>query len=286
MHSDVISPAADGAVVPESSVHPAARDVSLPFDALRIMGLRLLDIPRDALAEIVTRAARRGARMLVVNANAHCVVLSQRERWLRDLFDKADIAFCDGAGVQLAAAFLIGRRPHRTTPPEWIGPVLERLGGDASLFWLGGSQEAANNAARTYEQRYGVRTAGVHHGFFDARPGSMESEDIVRQINATHPTLLLVNMGMPRQERWLYDHWDRLPPTIAITAGALVDHAAGRVRRPPRWVANMGLEWLVRLVREPRRLWRRYLLGLPVFGLYVLRWKIRPERPQPDGTKA
>ncbi|GBQ87363.1 WecB/TagA/CpsF family glycosyltransferase [Gluconacetobacter johannae DSM 13595] len=272
MPSDVISPPARAADAP--------RDASPPFDALRVMGLRLLDIPRDALADTVAQAARRGGRMLVVNANAHCVVLSQRERWLRDLFDRADIAFCDGAGVQLAAAFLIGRRPHRTTPPEWIGPVLQQLGRDASLFWLGGTQDTAEHAARTYEQRYGVRTAGVRNGFFDARPGSADSEDIVRQINATRPTLLLVNMGMPRQERWLYDHWDRLPPTIAITAGALVDHAAGRVRRPPRWVANMGLEWLVRLVREPRRLWRRYLLGLPVFGLHVLRWKIRPERPQ------
>jgi N-acetylglucosaminyldiphosphoundecaprenol N-acetyl-beta-D-mannosaminyltransferase len=77
-------------------------------------------------------------------------------------------------------------------------------------------------------------------------------------------------MGMPLQERWLATHWHALNARVAITAGALVDHAAGRVRRPPRWVANCGLEWAVRLAIEPRRLWRRYLLGLPSFGLAVL----------------
>jgi N-acetylglucosaminyldiphosphoundecaprenol N-acetyl-beta-D-mannosaminyltransferase len=266
------SPPQDGLVTP-----PPAH-----ADELRVMGLRLLDIPRQALADQVVQAARRHAKMLVVNANAHCVVLSQHAPWLRALFDRADIAFCDGAGVQLASLFLTGRRPHRTTPPEWIGPVLEALGPEASLFWLGGEQSVAEAAAHAFAQRYGVRTAGVRDGFFDARPGSAESEDIVRQINAARPTLLLVNMGMPRQERWLYDNWDRLAPTIAITAGALVDHAAGRVHRPPRWVANLGMEWFVRLVREPRRLWRRYLLGLPVFGFHVLRWKISPERSRHD----
>ncbi|CAP56491.1 WecB/TagA/CpsF family glycosyltransferase [Gluconacetobacter diazotrophicus] len=270
MPSDAIAPFVPAPLTPTQA------------DELRVMGLRLLDIPRQDLAGQVIQATRRHAKMLIVNANAHCVVLSQRQHWLRDLFDRADVTFCDGAGVQLASLFLIGRRPHRTTPPEWIGPVLEALGPDASLFWLGGEQSVAEAAARAYEQRYGVRTAGVRDGFFDARPGSAESEEIVRQINAARPNLLLVNMGMPRQERWLYDNWDRLAPTVAITAGALVDHAAGRVRRPPRWVANLGLEWLVRLSREPKRLWRRYLIGLPIFGFHVLRWKISPERSPRD----
>ncbi|GAJ28354.1 WecB/TagA/CpsF family glycosyltransferase [Acidomonas methanolica] len=245
------------------------------WDSLHVMGMRLLDIPRPDLVARVVRDARRGARTLIVNANAHCMVLAQKNPWLPQLFERADIAFCDGAGVQLASLFLCGRIPHRTTPPEWIGDVLAQLGAAGSIFWLGGTQEAVSTAARTYNQKYGSPIAGIQHGFFDATTGSEDSEAVIEAIIAAKPTFLLVNMGMPRQERWLWDNWDRLPDTIAITAGALVDHAAGAVRRPPRWVANLGLEWLVRLVREPRRLWRRYLLGLPVFGLHVLRWKGR-----------
>ncbi|HVE21416.1 MAG TPA: WecB/TagA/CpsF family glycosyltransferase [Acidocella sp.] len=243
-------------------------------DMIDIMGLRLHNLHRSTIAERVITAAGSKQKMLVVNANANLVVLSQTLGWMSALFSKADIAFCDGAGVQLAIRLLKGRAAHRTTPPEWIGAVLEALGPNASIFWLGGSKEAVVQAARNYEARYGVRTAGVQDGFFDMAKDSVENLALVARINSAAPSILLVNMGMPRQERWLWDNWDRLQTGVAITGGALVDHAAGHVHRPPRWVANLGIEWLVRLVREPKRLWRRYLLGLPVFGLFVLRYAV------------
>jgi N-acetylglucosaminyldiphosphoundecaprenol N-acetyl-beta-D-mannosaminyltransferase len=244
-------------------------------ESFDVMGLRLHNIHRSAIVERVVEAVEEQSRLLVVNANAHCVTLSQREPWIRGLFAEADIAFCDGAGVQVATKILAGFTPHRTTPPEWIGAALERLGPKARVFWLGGAAEVARQAAAAYEARYDVVTVGVQDGYFDATPGSAESRALVARINESAPTIILVNMGMPRQERWLWDNWVDLRAGVAITAGALVDHAAGRVHRPPRWVANLGIEWLVRLIREPRRLWRRYLLGLPVFGLYLLGYAIR-----------
>jgi N-acetylglucosaminyldiphosphoundecaprenol N-acetyl-beta-D-mannosaminyltransferase len=238
-------------------------DVSAtPTDDISVMGLRLHNLHREQIAQKVIAAAAQKRRLLVVNANAHLVVLAQKNPWLPALFRKADIAFCDGAGVQLAIRLLTGRAAHRTTPPEWVGTVLAALGPKASVFWLGGAHEA----------RFGVRTAGIQHGYFDMTRESADTRAIVERINQSRPTILLVNMGMPRQERWLWENWDQLVPCVAVTAGALVDHAAGRVSRPPRAVANLGMEWLVRLVREPRRLWRRYLLGLPVFGVYMLRY--------------
>ncbi len=248
-------------------------------DTFDVMGLRLHNIHRSAIVDCVVDAVEGERKLLVVNANAHCVTLSQTEPWMRGLFATADIAFCDGAGVQLATKVLKGFTPYRTTPPEWIGVALERLGPKARVFWLGGAPDVAEQAAAAFAARYDVVTAGVQHGFFDASPGSAESRAIIARINDSRSTVLLVNMGMPRQERWLWDNWQELDPLVAITAGALVDHAAGRVRRPPRWVANLGVEWLVRLLREPRRLWRRYLLGLPVFGAYLLGYAIRGRLP-------
>jgi N-acetylglucosaminyldiphosphoundecaprenol N-acetyl-beta-D-mannosaminyltransferase len=255
-------------------------------DAFEVMGLRLHNIHRSAIVDRVVSAVEEERGLLVVNANAHCVTLSQTEPWMRGLFAKADIAFCDGAGVQVATKILKGFTPHRTTPPEWIGAALERLGPKARVFWLGGAPDVAAQAAAAFEARYDVATAGVQHGFFDAAANSAESRAIVARINASGATILLVNMGMPRQERWLYDNWAELRPVVAITAGALVDHAAGRVRRPPRWVANLGVEWLVRLLREPRRLWRRYLLGLPVFGTYLLGYAVRGKFPGQDRAQS
>ncbi len=258
-----------------ASSEPARREGQAGPVRFEVMGLSLQNIHRAEIVDRVVHAARAGEKMLLVNANAHCVTLSQTQLWMRELFARADIAFCDGAGVQLATRFLRGFTPHRTTPPEWIGAALDRLGAEARIFWLGGAPDVVAAAAAQYAARYGCVTVGTQHGFFDATAGSPESDAIVARINQSRPSVLLVNMGMPRQERWLWDHWHRLQPMVAITAGALVDHAAGRVQRPPRWVANLGVEWLVRLVREPRRLWRRYLLGLPVFGLHVLRYAVR-----------
>jgi N-acetylglucosaminyldiphosphoundecaprenol N-acetyl-beta-D-mannosaminyltransferase len=250
---------------------PHGADVSeSPANDVNVMGLRLHNLDRHRIAQSVIAAVREQRRLLVVNANAHLVVLAQKTPWMTALFLKADIAFCDGAGVQLATRLLTGKAVHRTTPPEWIGAVLSELGPDASIFWLGGEPDVVNEAACKYETKFGVRTAGTQHGYFDMSPGSADTRAIVARINAVRPSILLVNMGMPRQERWLWDNWDQINPCVAVTAGALVDHAAGRVSRPPRWVANLGVEWLVRLIREPRRLWRRYLLGLPVFGAYML----------------
>jgi len=257
--------AVNGAV-PDENI--AAREM------IDVMGLRLHNLHRNVIAERVAAAAIAKRKMLVVNANASLIVLAQSNQWLGRMFETADIAFCDGAGVQLAIRFLTGRAAHRTTPPEWIGPVLESVGSAGSVFWLGGNPGVVEEAARRYEARYGVRTAGTQHGFFDVSKNSPATLALVARINEAKPSILLVNMGMPRQERWLWENWDLLPPVVAITAGALVDHAAGRVHRPPRWVANFGIEWLVRLVHEPRRLWRRYLFGLPVFGAYVLRYAI------------
>lgn len=244
----------------------------LGHDMIDIMGLKLHNLHRDVIAQQVADAALSRRKLLVVNANAHLIVQAQQQPWIPELFSKAGIAFCDGAGVQLAIRLLKGRGAHRTTPPEWIGNSLSKLGQEGSIFWVGGAPDVVNEAARAFEAKYKVKTAGVQHGFFDTTPGSAESEALLAAIREASPNIVLVNMGMPRQERWLYDNWASLPSCVALTGGALVDHAAGRVHRPPRWVANLGIEWLVRLSREPKRLWRRYIFGLPVFGFYVLRY--------------
>lgn len=243
------------------------------------MGIGIDDIePKDLIARIIDAVGGR-ARCLVMHANAHLLTTAWNRNWLSDFFAQADIVYCDGAGAQMASWLLTAVRPVRHTAPEWIEPLavaLAERGG--SIFWLGGDADAVEAAARNLEQRTGVRTAGYQHGFFDTTPGSPGNEFVVERINASHADFLIVNMGMPLQERWLYDNWPRLNVKAALTAGALVDHVAGRVRRPPNWVANCGLEWAVRLLIEPRRLWRRYVIGLPVFGLRVIQSALFPVR--------
>ena len=235
------------------------------------MGVRIDDIAPETLIDEIVDAIRSGRRLIVTHANAHLLNMTWASPALRELMRRSDIVYCDGAGSQLAAWLLTGTRPARHTAPEWIHELagaLARQG--SSIFWLGGSSEVVERAARSLEARTGIITAGYRHGYFDTRLESAENRVVVAEINAASPDFLVVNMGMPTQERWLFENWSRLEVPVALTAGALVDHVAGRVRRPPRLVADMGLEWAVRLVLEPRRLWRRYLVGLPVFGFRLL----------------
>jgi N-acetylglucosaminyldiphosphoundecaprenol N-acetyl-beta-D-mannosaminyltransferase len=98
------------------------------------------------------------------------------------------------------------------------------------------------------------------HGYFDRSPGSIENEAVLAQINAYQPHILLVGMGMPLQEHWLIDMFDRIDANVLMNVGAIMDYFAGEIPTPPRWMGRVGLEWLYRLGSEPRRLWQRYLV--------------------------
>lgn len=97
-------------------------------------------------------------------------------------------------------------------------------------------------------------------GYFDATAGSAENQKMLELINAYQPNVLMVGMGMPRQEHWILDNLESIHANTILTCGACIDYIAGVIPTPPRWMGRFGLEWLSRLLSEPKRLWRRYLL--------------------------
>jgi len=239
----------------------------------------------------IARLARAGRPGLILNVNAHCLNLCYEDRGLRDALNSAEVVFCDGAGVMLAARMLGSRIPVRITYAAWIWRLADFAAAeDFSLYFLGARPGLAQEAARRLRERYpGLRIVGVHHGYFDHSAGSAENEAVLEEINATSPDILLIGLGMPLQEIWLTHNRHRLDVGVALTGGAVFDYVSGMVRRGPRILTEHGLEWLVRLLHEPRRLWRRYLIGNPLFLLRVLRYhlirsagKSPVEDPPPD----
>jgi N-acetylglucosaminyldiphosphoundecaprenol N-acetyl-beta-D-mannosaminyltransferase len=120
--------------------------------------------------------------------------------------------------------------------------------------------ETARRLNRWYPR---LEISGTHHGFFDI--GSAHDDRVVEDINAHRPDIVLVGMGTPKQEQWVQRNAGRLETDVLWTVGALFDYVSGRVPRAPGWLADNGLEWIFRLAIEPQRMWRRYLLGNPVF---------------------
>jgi N-acetylglucosaminyldiphosphoundecaprenol N-acetyl-beta-D-mannosaminyltransferase len=156
------------------------------------------------------------------------------------------------------------------TGADWIwslAALCESRG--LSIYLLGSEPGIAAEAGERLKRWYPrLRVAGTHHGFFEI--GSPHAERVVEDINARRPDILLAGMGTPKQEQWVTEHADRVDAGVLWTVGALFDYVSGRIPRAPGWLADNGLEWIFRLGIEPQRMWRRYLLGNPMFLSRVL----------------
>lgn len=255
-------------------------DNTRALPAVRILGVRVHSLTVEELHAELRRVITSRARALVLHANVHGLNLARREPWLRDLLNRAEIVFCDGAGVMLGARILGGFIPERITYADWIWRLATFAAAEGySIFLLGARPGVAEQAAAALTRHAPeLRIAGTHHGYFDKRPDSPENAAVVAAINAARPDILIVAFGMPLQERWLEQNWPALSAHIGLSAGAALDYASGDLRRGPRWLTDNGFEWLARLLIEPRRLWRRYVLGNPQFLAAVLLERLRAGR--------
>ena len=209
---------------------------------------------------------------LVLNVNVLGLNLAYKNSWMREFLNSAEIVFCDGSGVILGARILGYRIPTRITYADWTWQLAEFAESRGySFFFLGGRPGIAELAAARLKERFpGIRITGAHHGFFDMTLGGKDNEEVIEIINERKPDILIVAFGMPLQEGWLLENWDRIDANIALTGGAVFDYVSGELRRAPKWMTNNGMEWLGRLLIEPRRLWRRYLIGIPQFFWRIL----------------
>lgn len=213
-----------------------------------------------ALAEV--RVLLDGDRpALLAYVNAHSLNLAARDPDYRATLRAADLVLNDGSGLAIAAKLHGTAFPANLNgtdfTPRLLGIAAER---DAPVFLLGGRPGVADTAAARLAERIpGLRVVGHEHGYL------ARDADAVAKITASGARILLVGMGNPRQERWLAEHLPATGVRLGVAVGAFLDFAAGAVPRAPHWMRAAGIEWLYRLFREPSRLWRRYVLGNPVF---------------------
>lgn len=254
-----------------------------PQPPVRILGVDVHPVTVEQLHGYIGEKIATGARAQVLNVNAHCLNLTWERRWMREMFRRADMVFCDGFGVLLAARILGSSLPERITYADWIwefASFCER--GGFTLFLLGARPGVAEAARSRLVERFPrLNVVGTHHGYFDKTLGSVENDAVIETINRARPDVVVVAFGMPLQERWLRDNWEALDAHVALTSGAALDYVAGRLRRPPRWMTEHGLEWIGRLAIEPQRLWKRYLVGNPLFLYRVVSQRLGLLREAP-----
>ena len=227
-------------------------------------------ISLDDLLRVLGAALESRTRQTILNANANAVTLAEANPSFAGALAQADVVFCEGYGVYVASRVLgapIRERFTYADITEQLARTCHAKG--ASLFLLGAKEGVAATAARQLEAAVPGLKVHSHHGYFPKDERS--SREVIDIINQSGAEVLFVGFGMPLQELWITSHRSELRSLVVFSVGAALDYAAGIVPRGPRWMTQYGFEWLARLALEPRRLWRRYLLGLPEFAVLVAR---------------
>jgi N-acetylglucosaminyldiphosphoundecaprenol N-acetyl-beta-D-mannosaminyltransferase len=212
--------------------------------------------------------ARRGG--VVFTPNTDHLVTAEDDAELREAYAGADLALVDGMPVVWASRLLGTPLPERVSGADLTPVLLERAARRGLRVYLFGAKPGVAEKAAERLRGDGVVVAGTASPFvgLTAQP---DEDEIVAQVRAARPDLVLVALGSPKQERFIHRRARQLAPAVCIGVGATLDFLAGTVRRAPRWMSRAGLEWLFRLVQEPRRLARRYLWNDPRFALIVWR---------------
>lgn len=187
---------------------------------------------------------------------------------LRGFLNAADVCYCDGSGVVLGARILGRQLPGRMTGADWIWDLARHAEGRHRLFWLGSEPGVTEAAAVVLRERHPALDVVTDHGFH-AKTGP-ENDALIARINAAKPDIVLVGMGTPTQELWTAANRAAIDAPVVWVLGATADFVSGKVSRGPAWL-HQNQEWIARLVTEPRRLWKRYLIGNTVFLLRVAR---------------
>lgn len=245
---------------------------------LEILGVGVARMGAPAALAQIDRLYTRGVPTSIVHVNAHTLNLATEDPTYRAVLNSAGLVLNDGKGVMLAARFHGARFP-RDLNGNFFGPRLLELAAshDWPVFFLGARPGVAEAAARRLTAEIpGLRIVGVRDGYF----GREQDAEVAEAIRATGAGLIFVALGNPLQEFWLH-RW--LPATgarVGTGVGAFFDFQAGVIHRAPKWMNRLGIEWAYRLGVEPRRMWRRYVIGIPVF-LTRVAWSAWRRRATP-----
>ncbi|MEM1245268.1 MAG: WecB/TagA/CpsF family glycosyltransferase [Acidobacteriota bacterium] len=229
----------------------------------QIFGVEIANLSMEEAVDWIVERARASRTSKLAFVNPDCLNLAYRNPEYRGALRDCDLVLPDGIGVHLACRMLGTRLLANTNGTDLFPLLCERAALETvPLYFLGAREGIAQGAAEAMQKRYpGLPIVGTQHGYFP----EAEEAAVVDAVADAEPRVVLVAFGAPRQDTWIADRIDRLPAGVAMGVGGLFDYYSGRIERAPRWVREVGMEWAWRVLQEPGRLWRRYLVGNPLF---------------------
>ncbi len=250
-----------GVGIRSPSAYPSYTTLGIRVDAVQIP-----DVVRTMQDWISERRALR----FIAATGMHGVTEAQKDEHLLKVLNSADLVVPDG----MPLVWLARRRgiplERRVYGPELMETFCRDTGGSYRHFLYGGSPGVAEKLSHVMQDRFGVKVAGILCPPF--RPlAPEEDKEVIEVINRSEADIIWIGLSTPKQESWMYEHRESLKVPVAVGVGAAFDFLSGTKTSAPRWMQENGLEWLFRLIKEPRRLWPRYLFGGSRFIYLVAR---------------
>ena len=239
------------------------------MNTVTLFKIPLCNVTLEQAVDIALECLEGKAPSTIFFLNAHCVNIARENTVYRDALRNATYVFGDGIGVRLAAYWQRTPLVDNVNGTDLFPRLCEALQQtDKRIFLLGGEPGIAEEMKQQMEMQYpGLTFCGTQHGFFQPE----ETTQIRERIRESKTDLLLIALGVPRQELWIAEHLESCNVKAAMGVGGLFDFYSGKNRRAPVWMRRIGLEWLHRLYLEPHRLWKRYLIGNLQFILYTIK---------------
>lgn len=235
--------------------------LNVPFDAVTM---------KEAIARVKILLNTEGQHF-ICTPNPEIVMEAQKDQELMSILREADMVVPDGIGVVWASKYSSIRLKERVAGYDLTQNLFSELAEtDHTFYFFGGAPGVAAEAARRMIRKYpGLKIVGIHNGYFDGK----EEKKIIHDIKKLSPSILLVGLGAPKQEKWIYENMRLFGARVSIGVGGSFDVMAGNVKRAPKLFQKLGLEWFYRLITQPTR-WRR-MMRLPIFAFTVLKMRKR-----------
>lgn len=215
------------------------------------------------------------AKLLICTINAHCYNLTLTDYFYDQALKNSNVLIPDGISVVWAMKWLTRQKLKKIAGADLFFYELNRLQKiEGKCFFLGSKNTTLDQIREKINLEFPNIKVGTYSPPFKLEFSADDNAKIMKKIDTFHPDVLMIGMTAPKQEKWAYQHYDQLNTGHICCIGAVFDFYAGTITRAPRWMIKLGLEWLYRLIKEPRRMWRRYLKGNLLFIWYIFKEKM------------
>lgn len=246
------------------------------IDYVSMCGIQVSNVTMNEAVEIIECFIAQRKLWFVVTPNVDHIVRLQKDIELNKIYEEASLVLPDGMPLIWASRFLKTPLKEKISGSDLFIKACELSSEkEYKLYFLGGREGAAKGTAKTLRRRYpNIKICGFYSPPFGFEKDDKENTKIVKNIQDAKPDILFVGLGSPKQEKWIYKYKNKYQVPVSIGIGVTFEFVSGMVRRAPSWMQKTGLEWFWRLIQEPKRLWKRYLINDPIFFWLVLKQKL------------